>query len=89
MNTATTLPASVLKAAASGRKIEAIKLLRVEQGIGLKEAKEIIDGIDSHSAEQAGPESLARSRNGEVSGIGRLLGVCLLLGCAIAAYYFL
>jgi ribosomal protein L7/L12 len=88
MNTATSLPALVLKAAASGRKIEAIKLLRVERGIGLKEAKEIIDGIDSHSAEQAGP-ALARSRNGEVSGIGRLLGVCLLLGCVIAAYYFL
>jgi hypothetical protein len=89
MNSVDALPASVLEAATSGRKIEAIKLLRREQGIGLKEAKDIVDGIDRPSEELAGQEPLARSRNGEVSGVGRLLGVCLLLGCAIAAYYFL
>lgn len=33
-----------------GRKIQAIKLLREENGIGLKEAKEAIEAyIDSHS----------------------------------------
>ena len=89
MSAANAPSASVLEAAASGRKIDAIKLLRLEQGIGLKEAKEIIDGIDSHSGEPAGPESLAGSRNGEVSGSGRLFAVCLLLGGAVAAYYLL
>lgn len=81
--------AAVLEAAANGRKIEAIKLLRLEQGIGLKEAKEIVDGFDSQSGEVSPSAPAARSRNGEVSGIGRLLGVCVLLGCVIAAYYYL
>ena len=43
-----TLPAEVINAISSGRKIEAIKLIREEWNIGLKEAKEIVDKhIDS------------------------------------------
>ena len=43
-----TLPAEVINALSSGRKIEAIKILREEWNIGLKEAKEIVDKhIDS------------------------------------------
>ncbi|MGI9326026.1 MAG: ribosomal protein L7/L12 [Pseudomonadales bacterium] len=38
-----TLDENVLKAARAGRKIEAIKLLREKENLGLKEAKEIID----------------------------------------------
>ena len=37
------LPEAVMQAVRAGRKIEAIKLLREEHGIGLKEAKQIID----------------------------------------------
>lgn len=37
------LSASVAEAIRSGRKIDAIKQLREERGIGLKEAKHIID----------------------------------------------
>jgi ribosomal protein L7/L12 len=37
------ISASVAEAVRSGRKIDAIKQLREERGIGLKEAKHIID----------------------------------------------
>ena len=37
------MPAEVAVALASGNKLEAIKLLRAAKGIGLKEAKEIVD----------------------------------------------
>lgn len=37
------LSPDVMRAIESGRKIEAIKLLRAERGIDLKEAKTIID----------------------------------------------
>ncbi len=37
------LPDNVLDALRRGRKIEAIKLLRKQRGIGLKEAKDAVD----------------------------------------------
>lgn len=63
----------------AGNKIEAIKVLRVEQHIGLKEAKDIVDDyIASH------PELIQESASGSVGS--------LLLGLAIAGavlYWFL
>ena len=44
------LEPEVLKALNSGRKIEAIKTLRALRGIGLKEAKELVDAYsDQHN----------------------------------------
>ncbi len=40
------LPAEVTTALLAGRKIEAIRLLRVHTGIGLKEAKDRIEGFE-------------------------------------------
>ena len=37
---------AVLQAAKSGRKIEAIKLLRAETGLGLKEAKHFVEALN-------------------------------------------
>jgi hypothetical protein len=37
------LPENVIAAIAGNRKIEAIKLLRREKNLGLKEAKEVVD----------------------------------------------
>ncbi len=37
---------AVLSAVNAGRKITAIKLLREERGLGLKEAKEVIDRLE-------------------------------------------
>ena len=40
------LPAEVLEAVVRGNKIEAIKLLRAARGLGLKEAKDIVDAAE-------------------------------------------
>lgn len=37
--------ANVLNLVMQGRKLEAIKLLREETGMGLKQAKDIVDGL--------------------------------------------
>lgn len=47
---ADTLPANVQAAIQQGRTVEAIKLLRESSGLGLKEAKEIIDDYSSGNA---------------------------------------
>lgn len=39
------LPADVLAAAAAGNRIEAIRLLRAQRGLGLKEAKDLLDRV--------------------------------------------
>ncbi|MBL8728405.1 MAG: ribosomal protein L7/L12 [Planctomycetes bacterium] len=39
------LPPDVLAAAAAGNRIEAIKLLREQRGLGLKEAKDLLDRV--------------------------------------------
>lgn len=41
------LPAGVMAALQKGRKIEAIKLLRQQTGLGLKEAKDIVEAADA------------------------------------------
>lgn len=41
------VPDTVVELARAGRTIEAIKALRAARGIGLKEAKRIVDGIDA------------------------------------------
>ena len=54
MNEASNLPADVINAINAGRKIEAIKLLREAQGLGLKEAKHAVDAYarENPSAQQ-------------------------------------
>lgn len=44
MSEQTELSAQVLQALQQGRTVEAIKLLREERGIGLKEARALVDG---------------------------------------------
>ncbi|WP_394234190.1 ribosomal protein L7/L12 [Pseudomonas anguilliseptica] len=71
------LPVQVIAALERGQKIEAIKLLRELKGIGLKEAKEAVDGytLERHGA------SVVQS--GGHGGIFWLLGL-LVLGAAVA-----
>ena len=69
------LPANVLAALKRGRTVEAIKLLREATGLGLKEAKDAIDGhtsgepialsVRSGSLESLPPEVLAELRQGK------------------------
>ena len=48
------LPVSVLQAIQSGNKIEAIRLLREQTGLGLKEAKDAVETMPKRKAEGTG-----------------------------------
>ena len=73
------LPAPVVEALRRGNKVEAIKLLRQQGGLGLKEAKDMVD------ASGIGPDDKAAP--GEVkSGAGALWVVVVVL-LALAGWY--
>jgi hypothetical protein len=56
------LSPDIMRAIEAGRKIEAIKLLRAERGIDLKEAKTIIDHeMAAYRKANPGPEGQAKS----------------------------
>jgi hypothetical protein len=55
------LPPAALSALRQGNKIEAIKEVRAAHGLGLKEAKDLVDAYaSSHPAEFAGSPGLIR-----------------------------
>lgn len=76
------LDVQVVSALQDGRKIEAIKLLREQRGIGLKEAKEVIEEY----CEQHGLNSSSRVPEG--GGGLVLIGVLVVLGYLIYRYVF-
>ncbi len=70
------LPDDVVAELEANRKVNAIKLLRARNGIGLKEAKEIVDAyVDER------PVSSTRAAPKSDSGIGRI--VILVIGVAV------
>ena len=75
------LPSDVKNAIHANRKIEAIKLLRKQQNLGLKEAKEIIDAYfeENHHL-------IDNQRKGRESGLGQLIVIVILGGIVYAAY---
>ena len=80
------LPEDVVQAIQRNRKIDAIKLLRDHRGLGLKQAKQI---IDDHV--QRNPTASARrDKPGpkEDSGLGRLILVGLLAVAVVIVYQF-
>ncbi len=79
MNENAELPDRVLTTLRQGRKIEAIKLLREQEGLGLKEAKE---RIDSYAA--AHPESLPRRKQGQLNLVPLLLAAAIVAAAYIA-----
>jgi hypothetical protein len=76
------LPAEVLRAIEKGRKIEAIKILRERTGIGLANAKVLVERNARQFAEQNPRPALTESGNG----MPRLL-MSLLLAVLIFAVY--
>lgn len=78
------LPAAVASALQQGNKIEAIRLLREQTGLGLKEAKDAIDAsMDGGQSAGSGPSP------GEVPRTGRLSWWLLAAGTAAVASYYL
>ena len=78
------LSANVIEALRRGHKIEAIKLVREQTGMGLKEAKDAVDAYErTHpKAPASSPGEVPRSGNG-------MWWVAALLLAAAAAYYLL
>jgi hypothetical protein len=83
MNSEPELSADILAALRANRKIEAIKLLREQRDLGLKEAKHI---IDIYIAKQPS-SSAGRSRQSEF-GIARLLFAGVVTAAIYALYRY-
>lgn len=78
------LPPEVVKAITQGRKIEAIKLLREATGLGLANAKVLVDRAALRYA-QLNPNASAMTQE---SNTGRLVGVMLVLAVVFAIYRY-
>jgi ribosomal protein L7/L12 len=77
MNSENLLPENVREALAKGQKIEAIKLLREATGIGLKEAKDIVENkspVPDVSEKLSDPASVAEAlqKGNKIEAIKRL-----------------
>ncbi len=86
MNTQIELSNDVVNAIRSGRKIEAIKLLRAERGLGLKEAKDLVDAYDNEHPGEV-PDEVVQRRPG--GGTGVFVLIIVLITAAYATYYYL
>jgi hypothetical protein len=81
-DTSIDLPAEAHAALLQGRTIEAIQIVRLRQGTGLKEAK---DAVDAYL--RAHPETRSRADAARAEGNPRaLLWVAALLMAAVAAF---
>lgn len=78
------LPPEVMRAIEQGRKIEAIKLLREATGLGLANAKVLVDKASrQHAPKIAHPRMVDESGN-----LGRLLKTLLFVALAFALYRY-
>ena len=79
------LPAEVLDAIRDGRKVEAIKVLREQTGLGLANAKVLVD----QAWRDHGPAKPIPNFADQPSGQGRLVvSLVLLIALASAWYYY-
>lgn len=80
-----TLPGDVVALLEAGQKIEAIKRLREQTGLGLKEAKEAVEAHPAGASSR--PERLAPGEVRSSTGVAKFaFGLALAL---FAAWYFL
>lgn len=73
---------AVIQAVDSGHKIEAIKRLREETGLGLKEAKNAVDSL----AQQRQPDGASLPEQG---GAGAIVKIVIAIGVLYLVYRFL
>ena len=78
------IPAEAIEALRRGSKIEAIKLVRDNTGIGLREAKDAVDEFEKHN-----PVAADGIGTGEAEKSGRGLWILLLVVGAAVGYYFM
>ena len=73
----------ILEAVDAGRKIEAIKLLRDDTGLGLKEAKDQIDRLARKRHPNGDPHAMT-----EQGGAGGLIKLAVLVVAVLAVYRY-
>ena len=78
------VPPAVLAALHQGHKIEAIRLLREHSGLGLKEAKDVVDALPRTAGRPAQAGDLAPGEVRRSTGGLRVVVVLVLLGLALA-----
>ncbi len=78
------LPPEVIRAIEQGKKVEAIKLLREATGLGLANAKVLVD----KAARQYGVTSRPHGFVEEESNVGRLLKALVIVVAVYAFYYY-
>ena len=86
MWTNSSLPFSeeVLAAVDAGRKIEAIKILREETGIGLADAKHAIDSL---SRERRGDPAIGAGMT-EEGGAGGMIKMIVVIAIVLGVYFY-
>ena len=77
------LPSSVIAALQKGNKIEAIRLLREQTGLGLKEAKDAVEAPERMTLGQSAPAAM------RVSGNVVWVLVALAIAAALLGYHFI
>ncbi len=77
------LPSDVMRAIAAGRKIEAIKILRESTGLGLANAKVLVDRASRTHGPKKEPHAAVHTQAGSLKLILSTVAVLLL----VAAYY--
>lgn len=78
------LPTDVLEAIDRGRKVEAIKILREATGLGLANAKVLVDRAASQRTPRRKPPALLEDEDN----VRRLLKSLLFVVLAVALYHF-
>lgn len=74
----------VIAAIDAGRKIEAIKILREETGLGLKEAKDAVDSLTrAKHGESGGAPSLV-----EEGGAGGMFKMIVVIAVVLGVYFY-
>jgi hypothetical protein len=76
MESTSELPPEVIAALKAGRKLDAMRLLRAQQGVGLKQARELLD----HAADMQTPGDAEMRPLKPDNGIGQLIKVAIALG---------
>jgi hypothetical protein len=82
--TGESLPPEVIRAIEEGRKIEAIKLLRESTGLGLANAKVLVDKATRQHAPKNAPQGFVDDR----ANLGPLLKTLLFVALAFAIYHY-
>ncbi len=80
------LSPEIYQALAAGRKIDAIKLIRQETGLGLAEAKDIADALSGHKSANTAPPTAMPPTMKEEGGVGGFLAIVVAILIAGVVY---